>query len=1462
MLNLAFPAALGFLAALGLVAFLYFLRMKFRRQPVSSTFLWDNLVKVNEGGARLQYRSLLLLVLQGLTVAALVLAVAGLEWVRSFPARPGTVYLLDTSASMRAREPATGKIRFDRAVEAVRADAATLPPGSPVAVFLVGDRTTALDWDLLSTARPGFGSFSEQTAAEALTAWVQTSPGPWSAVLVTDGGLDLGGSRLSRVFGGQLRSLDFAAPAPNLGITDVRIGALPAPGVRVTAFNGWGSERSVPFVLSREGREVTRWDQRMPPGSSTVTRAVPEAANPGAGLWRLAIDGHDALADDDAFDVEVAPPRPARVLYLGPPAPFLRAAFPGADFQEGLPTADRGPWDLAVVGGAELPPGWKGNLVTFSALPAGAPVFWGPEVSGTLSGAASHPLARWVPWSEVRADRAQGLVVGPGATVLATAGGWAVAAAWEAEGYRFLALGTDVFHSNLGLSAALPILMKNFRQAAVPQEANPLADSLRVGEGSDRAGTPDWHVVSTSAAGGPASLETVRHGGLWTLTARRPGTFVWTDGADSGTLTAHLPAAESDTAPRAVPGVGTASTPTDGTGNRLETTPLILWLTLLGLGLLAGEWRLWNGRFGARANGGLAAFRVAAAVAATLALAGFSPPLPTTQRSLVLQFDVSDSLGPALVAKQREAALALVDRLAPGDRVALVAFAATPRVLSGLLPRDQARKALETASLGTGREGTDATDLQAALSAGAQLLDGTQGSPSQYLFTDGRPNRGGDLDALTGRARAYPISAVPLGRPLTGVAAQGLDLPPAARPGEAVTARWAGWTDQDQSVTAALSVDGLPVQSRKVDLVSGMNSLSFVFDAGPTGTRTVEVAVADARTAGLLPVEGPAAVLVIRGTGTGAALAAALRTQGFAVIVRGPEGLPEDPAGYQGLVAVVLDNVPAPALSEVSQRRLKDWVAGGGGLLVVGGESSLGRGEYYDSLLEDLLPVQTDTRRRLQFTRSRILFVVDHSGSMTEEVGGITKLAAAVRGIEGSLGSLSPQDEVGFLEFDTEATWVLPFTRLTEKKTIAAALRGFNQGGGTDMAPALREVLAAFGHPGPMKRHVILLTDGQTSDQGFFRDFPREFKAAQVSLTVLGVGKEVNESLLSTLAKESDGVYYRVEGDQVPSALHKETVRVTRELVQEGRFLPRAVGSDAVQNLGAPPPPVLGYLVTRAKPMARVLWEADRLDGGRDPLVADIRYGAGRVAVVTSDSGARWLSLWSGLPVYNRFWGQTVRSLEAGPRDRNLRVDLKTSASVARVVVEALDDTGGLRTGADLVAALSDRRYALKETAPGRYEADVPLEGPGLQVISVADRNAAGGTWAWTWNPPGAEMTRGGADWAGLGRLVSTTGGLLQPSQSPAPPPEAWAWSPSDLRGWWLLVALALFVAELAVRSTSLGQLTQARAAFRVWWADQARPWVRPSRLPSVRNATEDERRTREAYRALAQRKSARNKTG
>ena len=138
-MSLLAPAAL----ALGLLAIpiilLYMLRLRRREQPISSTFLWRELVRDQAANAPWQrLRRNLLLLLQLLILAALILALA--RPVLRVPGFGGgsVIVLLDASASMQATDSDAAS-RFEDA----RAEAAA-EGGAPEALAAAWSRSLAL----------------------------------------------------------------------------------------------------------------------------------------------------------------------------------------------------------------------------------------------------------------------------------------------------------------------------------------------------------------------------------------------------------------------------------------------------------------------------------------------------------------------------------------------------------------------------------------------------------------------------------------------------------------------------------------------------------------------------------------------------------------------------------------------------------------------------------------------------------------------------------------------------------------------------------------------------------------------------------------------------------------------------------------------------------------------------------------------------------------------------------------------------------------------------------------------------------------------------------------------------------------------------------------------------------------------------------------------------------------------
>src|SRR5690606_7454948 len=119
--------------------------------------------------------------------------------------------------------------------------------------------------------------------------------------------------------------------------------------------------------------------------------------------------------------------------------------------------------------------------------------------------------------------------------------------------------------------------------------------------------------------------------------------------------------------------------------------------------------------------------------------------------------------------------------------------------------------------------------------------------------------------------------------------------------------------------------------------------------------------------------------------------------------------------------AVIVENVPAGDFGRLKMEQLAQFVEDlGGGLLLTGGEKSFGSGGYFNSPLEDVLPVSMELREEHRKTRVAIAIALDRSGSMAVPVaGGKTKMDLANLGTAECVNLLSAGDSVAVIAVDS-----------------------------------------------------------------------------------------------------------------------------------------------------------------------------------------------------------------------------------------------------------------------------------------------------------------------------------------------------------------------------------------------------------------------------------------------------------
>jgi Ca-activated chloride channel family protein len=414
------------------------------------------------------------------------------------------------------------------------------------------------------------------------------------------------------------------------------------------------------------------------------------------------------------------------------------------------------------------------------------------------------------------------------------------------------------------------------------------------------------------------------------------------------------------------------------------------------------------------------------------------------------------------------------------------------------------------------------------------------------------------------------------------------------------------------------------------------------------------------------------------------------------------QSLPDSLAETQLLV---LSNQDLEAYSEAQKSRLEQYVLGGGGLLVVAGEKNVyvekPEGTPEDALTR-ALPAKLAPPESEEGTV--VALIIDKSSSMEGRKMQLARLATI-----GVIDNLRPQDMVGVLIFDNSHQWAVPIRKAEEKTLIKRLVSGIMADGGTQIAPALEE---AYRRVYPLKasfKHIVLLTDG-ISEEGDSINLAKEAALNKITISTVGLGRDVNRNYLQNVADNAKGTAYFVDDPaMLQQILLKDVMEHTGSTAIEGSIRVKVARQNELTegiNFDSAPP-LNGFVKFDAKPTADLVLTLDREDA---PLLARWQYGLGRAAVFTSDAKGRWASEWLTWEGYDRFWANVLRDMlpRSQPRESSIRYDESTK----RLLVEyRTDPVSGPRVAPELFLFGRDN-YRLPVTAemaaPGLFRVFAP----------------------------------------------------------------------------------------------------------------------------------------------------------
>ncbi len=507
---MSFLAPLSLL--LGLLAvpivILYMLKLWRREVEVSSTLLWQMVLRDREANSPWQrLRRNLLLLIQLLLLAAMVLALARPFWRVPTVASGTLVVLLDGSASMQATDTAGAPTRFEAARAAIRQLIGGLGPNGSMSIILVGHQPQVLATatankadlnDVLSRAQPAQDEGDWAAATALASGAVRAGDASHSViVVVSDGGLPANLPPLPA----EVRYIPVGSSSDNLAIRALALRATSAgPQLFASVANYGPASRPVIVAVSINGQLYSAQQLTVPPGGSSdmvLSGLPPEPAIYQARLTlpASASGGNagrvDALPLDDQAWAVYQPPTAGRVLVISPGNVFLEQVFAALAAQMGFQPfrlkADQpipaDPFNLYVFDG-----------VITGTLPAGDLLLINPSsnvlfsVGGVFTNTAAarvtqnDPLSEFVDWSGVHLLQARQVELPPWAHVVVQAQGGPLIFAGETGGRRVAVLTFDLHDSDLPLQVTFPILMSNLLNYLAPAQSFSAPDGLQPGQ--------------------------------------------------------------------------------------------------------------------------------------------------------------------------------------------------------------------------------------------------------------------------------------------------------------------------------------------------------------------------------------------------------------------------------------------------------------------------------------------------------------------------------------------------------------------------------------------------------------------------------------------------------------------------------------------------------------------------------------------------------------------------------------------------------------------------------------------------------------------------------------------------------------------------------------------------------------------------------------------------------------------
>nr|WP_305120975.1 VWA domain-containing protein [Saccharibacillus sp. JS10] len=568
-------------------------------------------------------------------------------------------------------------------------------------------------------------------------------------------------------------------------------------------------------------------------------------------------------------------------------------------------------------------------------------------------------------------------------------------------------------------------------------------------------------------------------------------------------------------------------------------------------------------------------------------------------------------------------------------------------------------------------------------------------------------------------------------------------------------------------------------------------------------------------------VSGNPSVLVVEGKpNTSANITNALNAGLIDTTVIVPGQLPSEIADYAKYDSVIFNNVSGDSLGQSKMETIETAVRSYGiGFMMSGGDQSFGLGGYFDTPIEQALPVSMELEGKREVPELGLILVIDRSGSMSGSKIELSK-EAAMRTVE----LMRSKDTVGVVAFDDTPWWVVEPQKLTDKEAVLDQIQSIPSAGGTNIYPAMASAAEAIQKIKAQRKHIILMTDGQSAGGGSYEELLNTLAQNKVTVSSVAVGSDADRGLLQMVANLGKGRFYDVQDETtLPAIFSREAVLLARTYVVDKPFTPALASPGDWASLFAKGVPNLnGYIATTAKPSAQTALVSPE----PDPVLVRWQYGSGRSVAWTSDLTGEWSKSWVSWDEFANTLTQMVKwtfpQFSASP----YVIETSRAENGTELVVTATDSPSNSQPD-ELIASIGGgdndetrQSVSLVQTSPGRYTGILPILEPGAYLLNLASPDEENVAVTETAKEPAAPVAVGtglvipyspeyeidlnqSEGKSRLAELANLTGGRVLSWDDPAAVYAQPAAPHKQMQDWTsllLAMVLVLWIADIAIR--------------------------------------------------------------